>query len=183
MPANRPSAVHRALGDNFFALPAEVQDAHDTCGALRLCGRADVEVKPGRISQLICWAVRLPRHGKNQPVSVDFCTDENGVDCWVRNFNGRIYKSTLRAGTGSERGKLIERLGIFTTVFVLAASSDRLTFDIERMKVLGLPLPRFLTVRCHAFETAEDGNFVFDITIEMGLLGKLIHYRGAMRYR
>ncbi len=180
MQRQRISAVHRALGDTFFMLPAEVQNAHDNGGRLRLSGRAQVRVKPGWLPKMICWAVGLPRAGADQPVSVDFSTDENGADRWVRNFDGRVYQSTMVAGSGARRGKLIERLGIFTTVFTLSASESRLIFDIERMTALGLPLPGFLSVRCHAFETSESHAFVFDITIEMGFIGELIHYRGTL---
>ena len=180
MITRRVSAVHRALGDAFLRLPAPVQNAHDNGGTFRLSGHADVEVKPGWLPRLICWAVGLPRHGAHQPVSVDFFTDENGVDRWVRNFAGRMYKSTLRPGTGAHEGKLIENLGIFTTIFGVAADTGRLTFDIERVTALGLPLPGILSVRCHAFETGDGGAFVFDIAIDMGLTGRLIRYRGTM---
>ena len=180
MPETRQSAVHRAVGDAFLKLPAEVQKAHDNGGSLLLCGLADVEVKPGILPRLICWAVGLPRGGANQTVSVHFITDESGTDRWVRNFAGRVYRSTMRAGTNAGEGKLIEQLGLFTATFDLAANADRLTFDIVEFKVLGLPLPGLLAVHCHAFETGDGGYFIFDITIGMGFLGNLIRYRGRL---
>ncbi len=181
MSTHRQSAVHRALGDAFHKLPAEVQKTHDNGGSLRLAGTADVEVAPGIVPKLICWAVGLPREGANQAVSVQFETDERGTDRWVRNFSGRIYRSTMRAGTRAGEGKLVERLGLFTTTFNLAAYPDRLTFDIVGFKVLGLPMPSPLAVSCHASETGNGVYFFFDITIEVGFLGKLIRYRGRLR--
>jgi hypothetical protein len=180
MTPTRQSAIHRALGDAFLKLPAEVRDAHDNGGSLRLSGAADVWVKPGLLPRLVCWAVGLPRAGASQPVSVDFFTDKHGVDRWVRNFSGRVYKSTFTAEPGGN-GRVIERLGVFTIEFALAAEPGRLVFDIAGMKALGLPLPRFLAVACHAEESGDDGAFLFDIAIGMGVLGEIIRYRGRLR--
>jgi hypothetical protein len=114
-----------------------------------------------------------------QPVTVAFTTDAKGVDRWVRNFNGRIYKSVLWAEEPS-RSHLLERMGLLTTRFALAAKPDRLTFDIVGMSLLGVPLPRWIRPRCHAFETGQARAFAFDITIEMPPFGRLIHYRGVL---
>ena len=137
-------------------------------------------VSPGLLPRLICWAVGLPRHGADQPVSIAFFTNVDGVDRWLRDFDGRRYKSELRAGTGSRQGKLIEHLGMFTTVFALEARAGHLLFEVVQMKLLGVPLPRPLLLRCQAFETGQDGLFMFDIAIGMPLIGRLIHYRGTL---
>jgi hypothetical protein len=179
--ASRISAVHRALGDAFLLLPVEVQRTHDNGGSLRLSGFASADGPSGLLPRVICWAVGLPRAGANQPVIIDFATDENGVDHWVRNFNGRIYESRLSAVASEREGKLIEHMGIFKTVFRLTAAEDRLTFDIEEMTIFGMQVPKFLAIDCHAFESGKAGGFAFDIAIELGVIGRLIHYYGILR--
>jgi hypothetical protein len=180
MEGTRISAVHRALGDAFFVLPPEVQSAHDNGGSLRLSGRASVTVASGLLSRFICWAVGLPRDGVDQPVNVVLCTRADGFDHWQRDFDGRRYQSVLHAGTGPNQGKLIEKLGIFTTVFALEAQSGHLKFEVTQMKLFGVPLPQALSLRCRAFESGHGGFFTFDITMDMPFTGRLIHYRGRL---
>lgn len=181
MAGTRFSAVHRALGDAFYALPIEVRRAHDHAGYIHLSGRADVEVAKGLLPRLICWIGGMPRGGANQVVTVDLLTDESEVDRWRRNFNGRRYRSVLKAEGGGGTGRVVEQLGIFTATFDLTALPDRLIYEIVRFKVFGIPLPRWLALQCHAFETGEDGLFVFDITMKLALIGQFVSYRGKLR--
>ncbi len=174
------SAIHQVLGDAFDTLPDEVRHAHDHPGILTLKGLARSEIGKGALRWLVCAAIGLPRHGADQPVTILLRTGASGVDFWRRDFSGRRYRSRLGLGRGRCAGLLVERQGALTNVFALSVQADRIVFELKSFALLGIPLPRFISPRCTAHETAEHGRFVFDIAIELPLLGRLIHYRGAL---
>lgn len=172
------SAVAQMLGPAFDALPEEVRRVHGGRD-LTATGTAEAAVGGNPLSALICLCFGLPRTGAGQAVSVRFVTDERGADHWWRNFAGRRYSSTLKAGSpGSAR--LIEQQGILTNIFALTVSDGRLDLELVGFAVLGVPLPRWLRPRCAAQETGADGRFTFDITVDMPLIGRLIRYRGIL---
>ena len=78
-------------------------------------------------------------------------------------------------------GLLVERQQLFTWVFRLSVDADRrLILDVVAADVLGMPIPWALAPRCHAFETGGGGEFTFDITVDLPVFGRLIHYSGVM---
>jgi len=174
------SAVARVLGDAFADLPAEVQSAH--CGEmLLLTGKANADVGPGCIPALIRTLFGFPRPGRDMPVSIAFSTDAAGRDSWRRDFDGRRYSSRMEPGSGRRAGLLVERQQLFTWVFRLSVDADRrLILDVVAADILGMPIPWALAPRCHAFETGADGRFTFDITVDLPVFGRLIHYSGVM---
>jgi hypothetical protein len=176
----RKSAIHEVLGDAFDTLPLEVQRAHDHDGHLRLSGHADVRREPGIINDFVCWIAGLPRSGSGQRVTIDFFYDENGNEHWRRNFAGRVYRSTMRAGQGQFAGKLVERLSVWTGVFDLEARPDRLCWTMTGFGLFGWMLPPVLRLRCEAFESGYGGKFRFDIAMELPYFGHLIAYRGEI---
>jgi hypothetical protein len=179
-PPPRRSAIHRVLGTSFDRLPEPVRRLHDHAGRLVTSGRADAVVGRGVLPRLVAAWAGLPRSGTDQPVTVTFETDAAGVERWRRDFAGRRYRSRLWAGSGRFEGFLIERQGIMTTIFALDAAADRLHFRIVRFGVLGLMLPAAWMPRCDAYEAGVNGQFSFDITIDLPLIGRLIHYRGTL---
>ena len=173
------SAIARVLGPAFTQLPAEVRTAHSG-EALVLAGYAQAEVGSGPVNALVRALFGLPRPGRNIPVTVAFATDRNEIDGWKRNFAGRTYSSRLMAGTGRRAGLLVERQNILTNIFALTAEPDRLVLQLAGFAVFGVPLPRFLCPRCIAFESGSADTFTFDITVDLPMIGRLIHYRGTL---
>lgn len=174
------SAIHSVLGDAFYTLPLEVQRGHDHEGHLRLTGHADVKREPGFINAIICWLAGLPDSGFGQRVTFDFYYDENGVEHWWRNINGRVYRSTMHVGEGEYAGKLIERHPLWTSVFDLEAKSDRLSWKTSGFSIFGKVLSPDTALHCEVSESGYDGRFRFDITMELPYFGRLIAYRGEI---
>jgi hypothetical protein len=176
---NHRSAIARVLGGDFARLPQEVRSVHSG-SPVHITGRADVERGAGPINRMICAILSFPRHGRDQPVTIKFTTDANGVDHWERDFAGRPYASFLSAGSGQYAGHLVERLGPFTIVFSLAEENNRLAFRMVGLYALGTPVPAWLRPSCVAFEDGHEEKFTFDIAIDLPLFGRLIRYRGAL---
>jgi len=175
-----PSAIARVLGETFDLLPAEVRTAHGG-ETLFLTGRANADVGRGWIPAMIRTVFGFPRPGRDMPVTIAFSTDVSGRDSWRRDFDGRRYASTMQAGSGRRAGLLVERQQFFTWVFRLSVDAERrLILDVVAADILGVPMPRFLAPRCHAFETGANGKFTFDIAVDVPVFGRLIRYWGVM---
>lgn len=86
----------------------------------------------------------------------------------------------MRAGTALRAGLLVERQGIITSIFQLTGQVDRLEFRLSGFALFGVPLPRWLAPSCIATEAGRGGSFTFDITVDLPLIGRLIHYRGEL---
>jgi hypothetical protein len=175
---NGPSAIAQVLGAAFDDLAAEVRTVHSGRD-LTTSGQAEAFVGANPLSALICLCFGLPRQGTNQPVSVRFLTGADGRDRWWRNFAGRKYSSTLAAGVPGG-GIVIERQGTLTNIFHLTVENRRLAFRLVGFAVLGVPMPGWLRPRCVAYESGAQGQFTFDITVDMPVIGRLIQYRGTM---
>lgn len=174
------SALARVLGDAFTRLPAEVRTAHGG-ETLLLTGKANADVGPGWITALIRATFGFPRAGRDMPVTIAFSTDASGRDYWRRDFDGRKYASRMEVGAGRDAGLLVERQQIFTWIFRLSVDAERrLILEVVACAVLGIPMPRWLSPRCFAFETGAVGRFTFDITVDVPVFGRLIRYWGVM---
>lgn len=173
------SLFRRLLGPTMDLLPDAVRHTHDGQGRLELLGLAQINVMPGLLPSLICALMGLPRPGRNVPVTVIFDRTPM-VEHWHRRFGNRVYASKLTAGTGAETGLLVERMGVITNVFRIEATTDALHLTVVQCCFLGMPMPGWLAPRCAVAERAENGNFTFDIPIDLPWLGRLIHYRGEL---
>jgi hypothetical protein len=174
------SAIACVLGDQFDRLPLEVRTAHSG-ETLLLIGQANADVASGWVPALIRTLFGFPRPGRDMPVTIAFSTDAVGRDSWRRDFDGRRYASTMEAGSGRRAGLLVERQQLFTWVFRLSVDAGRrLTLELIAADMLGIPMPRALAPRCHAFETGAGGKFTFDITVDLPVFGRLIRYWGVM---
>jgi len=174
------SVFKRILGTDFQRLPPAVQRAHGNT-ELRLSGQADITNYLGWFGKVFCWIMGFPASGTGVPVRVDFTPGADGTVHWRRDFAGRRYKSDFSAGIGKNAGKLIETMGVITAIFALELHGDRLRFEIVGSKFLGIVLPKRLSPTCIAYESEEDGGFMFDITIILPLVGRLIAYQGVIR--
>jgi hypothetical protein len=170
----------RVLGADFERLPPSVRHAHDH-GKIRLAGQADVTTYLGAIGKAVCWIIGLPATGTDVPASVDFMSGGDGTVHWHRDFAGRRYESHFSAGIGKHAGRLIERMGVITAIFAIELRGDLLCYEIVGARLLGIPLPKMLAPKCIAYESEEDGAFMFDITISLPIFGRLIAYKGVLR--
>ena len=83
--------------------------------------------------------------------------------------------STLRAGNN---GSLLERLGPATLRFALRRDGDAIDWQLQGVRLLGLPLPRMLCGAVLSRSGMRDGRYAFDIDARLPLVGRLVAYRG-----
>lgn len=89
------------------------------------------------------------------------------------------------AGSGSlnlsQQGKLLrEKLGLLCFDFELAPDGSGFAWQIQRVSVLGVPLPAALFSGVFARSFAQGGVYQFEVSVNMPVVGLLVAYRGHL---
>ena len=164
-------AMHR----DFSRLPEPIRIIHSRRQCASASGRCDVGCSANPLALLIRALFRMPRAGRELPVTVRFA-QRGGTEHWERDFAGRIMRSRL--SRARIPGEITERFGAFVFTIRLRWDGTRLHYQIVKGKLLGIRLPRALLPRVAAFEQVVEGRFRFDVSLRVPLVGLLAHYRG-----
>jgi uncharacterized protein DUF4166 len=152
-----------------------VRAVHDGRDEHVLDGVCDVERGTSLLSRFLAALTALPAAGRAVPLRVSIRADPEG-ETWTRTTAGRPMKSSLRA-----RGDLLEEhLGPAVFLFRLRADAGAITWALEGVRALGLPLPVAWFRRVTARESAEGPRYRFDVRAELPVAGLLVHYRGEL---
>lgn len=170
--ASSPTLYRQLLGAQFDTLAPSLQALHARGGRHRYHGKVEVERGSGVLSRLCATATRLPGAGRG-PVKVEIVA-EAGQERWTRVFAQHAMRSRLWA----RDGVLCERLGLATFGFRLRIDEGAIVWRVERVRVLGVPLPARWFARVHAREYDRKGRYHFDVAAALPLAGLLVHYRG-----
>jgi hypothetical protein len=162
----------RVLGAAFHSLSPKLHGIHARPGLK--CYGGEVEVLRGThaVARLCSWATRLPPAGKGR-VEVEI-EALNGREKWTRHMGGRSMPSRL----WEQDGLLCEQLGLVRFGFRLAVEHGVITWRVERVKALGVPLPAKWFSQVLAHESETDGRYRFDVAAALPRIGLLVHYRG-----
>ena len=163
----------RLLGQRFDALPPQVAELHDVASVSVWRGRADVERGRSLAARMVATLFGLPPAGRDQPLQVSF-TPVGGTELWTRRFGEAVFRSVQY----ERRGLLYERVGPSTFVFALATSPQGMALQLEGVRFLGVPLPRFLAPSVATFECAREGRYHFEVEASLPLLGRIVRYEG-----
>lgn len=170
----------QVLGAAFEKLPRSVRTLHDCKQSSTWEGTAEVTRGKGRVARFIAYAFGFPQAGEEQPVKVHF-TRSPGQEVWTRNFAGKIFKSIQTVGTGRDAHLIVERFGPFRVALALEIIGPKLYLRPRHWSFLGLRLPQFLLPADTSFESEENGQFHFNVTIGARLIGLIVSYRGNLQ--
>ena len=169
----------QALGADWYTLPATTRTIHTTSPAIILEGRADVHGPTNVFGRMIAAAFRFPKAGKDLPLSTIIQDMGNGEN-WLRCFPQRVMRSFM-CMPDSESKSVEERFGMFRFTLGLVASAEGIDMLPHSLRLLGLPMPRFLMPQIKATErVGPKGEHLFDVEIALPLVGRLVHYRGRL---
>lgn len=175
-PVPRP-VVPTVLGERFDSLPGAIRETHLVYAPRMLAGRASIERGRGVWPSLIARLFGFPAATPDTSVVVDKRPDATG-ETWIRTFGSDTFRSHLRA---TPRG-LTERFGPFTFDIALTVDDVRLAYPVSGARLFGVvPFPGVLLPVSHAFETADDGRFQFDVELRAPVTGeRIVRYRGHL---
>lgn len=169
-----PTLFQALLGASFYSLPSAVRALHAVRGRVSYAGRVRIARGTGLIARYCARVARLPPAQQDVPLTVVFENDANG-ETWRRDFNGHAMHSRLQACGPRLLG---ERLGPLRFRFSLHVYDQALHWRVQRVRVMGLPLPAgwFEGVRCREYE--QDDRYVFLVEATLPLIGEVIRYEG-----
>lgn len=163
----------QALGDDQD-LPVSVLALHGDEG--RYHGRCDVTRGRGALVALALRAGRFPPEGNDLPVTLNIRRDCDGWH-WERDFDGHITRSRLIFD--ARRGCVREQIGALTIWMRPMRTETGLAIEIQRLRLFGVPCPRFLLPRSCSTESEDtQARFRFDISAHLPGGRLLIRYRG-----
>lgn len=169
-----PPLFEAATGPGWAALPPEIRRLHDIWDRESFRGRASVTRGSTPLARLIAALLRFPPEAADTDVTVTM--ERRGKrEIWTRRFGTARFQSTLSL---HGPGLVAERLGPVTALMRLVPADAGLTLSIDRISVLGLPLPRALNPVSEVRETAQDGRFTFDIRLALPWGPPIVHYAG-----
>lgn len=159
---------------DWSLLAPEVQCMHAEGRIVQAGGEADVEGEAHWLARLLRRLLSLPEPGAGQAISVTI-ERHSAYERWSRRFHSGRMHSVLRA---DNYGRLYERLGPVTLHFALYRTGDAIDWQLQGVRLLGLPLPRALCGTVLSRSGTRDGRYTFDIDVRLPLLGQLVAYRG-----
>ena len=118
----------------------------------------------------------LPDPGDGRPIVFTAERRHDG-EIWTREVGGRRFRSRL---SSPGPGRLVERVGPASLCFRVTGHAAGFRFDLDGVRLCGMPLPRALWPRIRAAETFADGEVRFDVAAELPWAGPLVSYRGAL---
>jgi Domain of unknown function (DUF4166) len=111
------------------------------------------------------------------PVSVLVEQTQDG-ERWLRRYPGREMKSFMSHPARGTRS-LEERFGPFSFRMKISGREDGLDMHMVSARMGPLPLPKFMTPKIKATErTNPKGEHLFDVSISLPLIGRIVHYAG-----
>jgi len=174
--AERGALYARAIGPAFDGLPAPIRALHETPGRSLWRGRAMTEGAASPLAALVARIVGFPKAQADCPAEVAIDADGDR-SIWRRRIGGHAFASILsRPRPG---GRVNERFGPLSMDLSLTPEDARLVYRVEGWRLGPIPLPRALGPSTQAFEEVdEQGRFVFDVTISLPMVGRVVRYRG-----
>jgi hypothetical protein len=166
------NALIECMDGAFAKLPDVVQRAHR--GTIRLSGTASVERGRG-LGGLIAMIMRLP---KSNPAADLIVTAWHFADqmVWSRSFDGRVFESTFK----KDDDFLVEQMGPLSLFLQPMCEGGRLVYRLIATHIGPIALPRAFAPSMIAWEGEKDGNYAFEVSVNLPFLGRLVRYSGSL---
>ena len=162
-------------GDAFSRLHTVLQRFHGRQGRSVLHGEVTTLAPDTGVGRLLAAMLGSPRAGSTGPICFVLDAQPEQED-WVREFPGQTMRSRMRLVAG----QVVESLGPARLVFQLQEMNGGLAMELQSMRFLGIPCPRWLLPRLVAREHAEGGRLCFEIKASLPLVGRVASYQGHL---
>ncbi len=166
----------RLLGARFDALPEPIRSMHAVSSLKASEGQCTVIRGRNLIARLIAALMRLPTECPAAQIRV-YMHRQGASEAWERRIGTRRFISRLR---GLDGRQIVETIGPVALHFELLADASALSMVLRGVRIFGVAWPELLWPRISAHETVVDGQFHFDITAALPLIGLVVAYHGTL---
>ena len=181
MPELAATLYRATLGAELDRLaPALVRFHGDPAGG-RARGRLRV-VRGRGLARLAGWVIGAPAAGDAVPVDMRvevLAAGERPRERWVRSFAG----APMVTRQWRTAGALVEALGPSALEFELVREGAAMRYVQTGARLLGIPLPRWLSPRVRALAgpcEGRDDAWTIEVDIAAPVLGTIVGYSGIM---
>ncbi len=169
------SLYERVLGPSYERLPAAVQRFHRLQGRSVLKGWVQTQAPSSLPARLLAFCLGTPRRASSGPLSFELEASAE-AECWTRHFPTRTMTSRMRFVAG----RIQEQLGAARLTFGLSVADGKLKMELEGLRFLGVPCPRWLMPQVVAEEIGRDDRLHFRVAANVPLLGRVAGYDGYL---
>jgi hypothetical protein len=162
------------MGASFAELDPHVQAVHSGASR-RWQGRATAQRGSNVLLRIAAAIAGLPPSQRDVQTVVTIET-RGDREIWTRQFG---TAAPMRSTLSARGGLLVEQLGLIAMQFQIVARDGGMTWDLQHIAFLGIPLPR----RCLQVQAGAepDGNgYRFSVAVRVPGLGDLISYQGVL---
>jgi hypothetical protein len=174
-PAAPSSLYGRIMGAAFRELPPAVRALHGTTAGIRTFGRCDVRRGKNLFSIAIGRILGVPSQADAVALDFEIVARDEGEE-WTRRFGPDVMRSRFW-GDGDA---LFERLGPAVMKHCLHVEDGRLHTRLDRLWLMGLPVPRAFLPRIRAVASQDGARYRFDVGAELPVIGLIVSYRGYL---
>lgn len=164
------------LGVSWAELPESTRFLHSPAPVCELCGHADIQRGGNALAELLASTLGLPLAGTAVPTRVRV-TARDGGELLERWYAGQRFATWQWV----KDSLLLEQFGPFTLAFALTGSEAGIAFQLYRVRLWGMPLPKGLRPHITASERSKSGAHLFDVELRLPLVGRIVRYAGSLR--
>lgn len=169
------SLYESVLGPRYAQLPAAVGRFHRLAGRHRLSGWVRTEAPTSAAARALAFCLGTPRGSSEGPLHFELDAGP-GQESWTRHFPAGTMRSRMRLAAR----RIQERLGAARLTFGLSVAEGQLSMQLEGLRFLGLPCPRWLMPRIVAEESGAADRLHFRVAASLPLLGTVASYQGYL---
>lgn len=169
------SLFQSVMGEAFGRLAPSLRHFHSLRGQQSLQGRVRTEAPATRAARWLARCLGAPHAAMDGAIRFELAAGP-ALETWTRHFPQQLMRSQL-SGAGA---RLVEQLGAVRLYFTLLEQDGALRMQLDGLRFLGVPCPRWLLPRVDAVETGRDGAVFFDVRAALPGLGTVSAYRGHL---
>lgn len=169
------SLFQTVMGEAFGRLAPTLRRFHSLHGQHSLQGRVQTEAPATRTARWFARCLGAPHEAMDGVIRFELNAGPS-LETWTRHFPQQRMRSHL-SGDGE---RLVEQLGAVRLSFILLEQAGALRMQLDGLRLLGVPCPRWLLPSVHALETGRDGAVFFDVRAALPGLGMVSAYRGHL---
>jgi hypothetical protein len=165
----------RLLAQDFDRLPASLRRFHRTSAGAAATGELHVTRAAGPAARALALIFRLPPAGECVPVLLRVSIDGE-TELWERVIGTRL----LRSRQWIEGRRLVERVGVLTFAFDVAADERGMRLRSVGCRLLGMPLPSRVAPCVDADVAGGDAHWDLTVVVRAPIVGLVTSYYGRV---
>lgn len=172
--------IEEALGAAAYGrLAPALQRFHRLAGRHQLSGWVETSAPETPAARGMAWLLGTPSRSDSGPIRFELDAQPR-EESWTRHFPSRVMRSRMLLVGQGPQPQIVEQLGPVRLGFTLREVQGRFEMQLQRLRMLGLPCPRWLMPAIVAHETGEGDQLHFHIEARLPLLGLVARYRGHL---